>query len=685
LIKNNIYFSRGLSCFKNRDYKNALYYFNQQIKVNPFHSDSYYFIGKINFLQRNYSAALNYFNICLKTDPKHEFYNLYAGKTLLALKQSAKAIDYLTIYQQKNKDGNFYLALAYYNLNNFYESVMFFRKCPESFMNKKLFCLSYSASLFNLGNIYYINNYFNEAVECFKESISVNHESYPAIFQLGQIHLHNGEYHESRKYFEHLYDKFKKNESIKMTLAYIYNNTNELQKLEEILKNIETKKFTPASDYIDFRKILGFTLFRQKKYKEAIPVFIQLYRSKRYDEYILYYLAQSRYMTNDFSKAVNAYKLVFEITDKNLLFNNSFLLMLIQEQKFAEARDRSFDFIKKKRFNDKTVLFHYYSSIFSGSEIHFDRYYKELRMIYSTNPMFIEATAYYFYRKNLNSKAIEFYYKLHCMMPNDEHTLSKMIELFDRSDFKKEAIYYTKKMYESNSGNENAAFYYSYFLVKKGDFETAIDILKKIKADQSKAFYLLSEIFFKMKDNKRGFGFLKKSFELNPLFLPIQFKSFLYFYRSMNYTQCLRICKLMSHTNSEFKRVIIYEALVYIKKNRYDLAINRLEKYLFDNRKKHNPYIKFILSCCYYLSGMTDQTKKIILHLIKENGNQSPYLVMLALCYRRNYQLEKVREIETVLKKNFKNASSFNEYVSKYVDIEEKYSFKRNDLGAQIP
>jgi lipopolysaccharide biosynthesis regulator YciM len=390
-------------------------------------------------------------------------------------------------------------------------------------------------------------------------------------------------------------------------------------------------------------------------------------------------------MTDDFQKAVNIYKLIFEMTRKNILFNNSFLLMLIQEQKYSAARDKSFEFMKERCFNDKTVLFYYYSSIFSGTEFNFENYNRELRMIYSNNPMFIEATAFYFYKKKLNSKAIEFYYKLHCMMPDDEHTLSKLIELFENGDYKKEAVHYTQKMYELNPGNENAAFYYAYYLVKKGVFDTAIEILRKIKTERSKAYYLLSEIFFKKKDQKRGFSFLKKSFELNPLYLPIQFKSFLYFYRNMNFTQCLRLCKLISHTNNEFTRVIIYEAMVYIKKNRYDLAINRLEKYLFDHKKKHNPYVKYILACCYYLSGMIDQTKKIVLHLIKENKNQAPYLVLLALCYRRNYQLEKQNSLEKVLKTEFRSSPSAREYFAKYVNTEYRYSFRRNDLGVQIP
>ena len=685
MIKNTVYFNKGLECFKKRDYDGALFYFNQQIKNNPFHSDSYYFIGKIHFLQRNYSDALSYFSICLRSDPENEFYNLYAGKTLLALKQSERAIEYLKVFQKKNAEGNFYLALAYYNLNDFYESVVYFRKCPQELVQRRLFCLSYSASLFNLGNLYYINNQFKEAIDCFNESVEVNEDSYPAIFQLGQIMLHNGEFQNAKRYFEHLYAKFKNNESIKLSLAYIYNNTNELAKLEVILKNLETKKFIPSADYVDFRKVLGYTLYRQKKYKEAIPVFIQLYRTKNYDEYILYYLAQSRYMTDDFAKAMNAYKLVFNITENNVLFNNSFLLMLIQKQKHATARDRSYAFIKNKCFNDKTVLFYFYSSVFSETEFNFEDYHRELIGKYADNPMFIEATAFHYYKKRNSRKAIEHYYRLHCMIPDDEHTLSKLIELFDRGDYKKEAVYYTRKMYESNPENENSAFFYSYYLVRKGEFDTAIQILRKIKNEQSKSFYLLSEIFFKKGEQKKGFNFLKKSFELNPLYLPIQFKSFVYFYRNLNFMQCLRICKLMNHTNEGFSRVKVYEAMVYIRKNRYDLAINRLEKYLYGNRTRRNAYVKYILACCYYLAGMTDQTKQIVLHLIKENRNQAPYLVLLALCYKRNYQIEKLNYLEKFMKENFKNAPSYQEYLSKYVNIENKYTYKRNNLGVEIP
>jgi lipopolysaccharide biosynthesis regulator YciM len=373
------------------------------------------------------------------------------------------------------------------------------------------------------------------------------------------------------------------------------------------------------------------------------------------------------------------------MTKKNILFNNSYLLILIQEMKFKEAAEKSISFIKNKYSNDKTVLFFYYSSIFSGAIINFAVHYRELRMIFSKNPMFIEATAQYYYRHNHSLKAIEYFYKLHCMIPSDEHTLSKLIELLEKGNYKKEAVYYTEKMFESNPQNENTAFYYSYFLVKKGDFEKAVKILKTIKNEQAKSCYLLSDIYLKQKDNKRGFYYLKKSFEHNPLYLPIQFKSFMYFYKNMNFMQCLRICKLIEYTNPVFRRVLIYEAMVYIRKNRFDLAINRLEKYLVEFKKLHNPYIKFILSCCYFSAGMTAQTKKIILHMLKENKNQAPYLVMLALCYKRNYNYSELNKIEKVLGANYKNSPTFLEYKSKYIDVENKYSYKRNDIGISIP
>lgn len=685
MTKNNNYFTKAVNFFKQKDFEKALFFFNLQIKINPTHFVSYYFIGKIHFLQRNYNIALNYFTVCYKSEDNNDYYNLYLGKTYLALKMYNQAMPFLKKYRLKNKDGNFYLGLLYYNLNNFNESVNYFNQCPDVFFGKRLFKLSFSASLFNLANQFYIKNDIPSAEKLFLESVKINEEAYPAYFQLGMIYLSKKNYFESKKYFEALYKLFKKNDSIKIALAYIYNATNELPKLEMILKEIEQKNFHPKMEYPEFGKILAYTLFRQKKYKEAIPIFIQLYNKNNYDENTLFYLAQARLHTGDIDKAINICNLIFRVTSKNILINNFYLLTLIQAEKFETASSKSLEFIKDKVYDNKTVLFFYYSSIMAGTKIDFKLYFNNLKKVYENNPMFIEATANFYLKKEDYNKAIYFFYKLHSIQPDDSHTISKLIEIFTEKNLHKNALFYAKKLYSLNPENEQAIFYYAYYLIREGYFNSATKVLLQIKHEKDKAYHLLSELFFRKKDDKRGFYFLKKSFELNPLFLPIQFKSLVYFYKNKNFLQALRICKLMEFTNSSFKRTMVYEALIYSKKNRYDLAVNRLEKYLLENKEKSNPYVKYMLAVAYYCLGMTDQTKKLILHLIKINKTQAPYLVMLALCYKRKFQTQAIKNVEKLLKEKFNDTPSYLDYKSKYINVEDRKFFRRNDLGVGVP
>ncbi|OHD27774.1 MAG: hypothetical protein A2Y34_09045 [Spirochaetes bacterium GWC1_27_15] len=299
--------------------------------------------------------------------------------------------------------------------------------------------------------------------------------------------------------------------------------------------------------------------------------------------------------------------------------------------------------------------------------------------------MFLEATANYFLKNKQYEKSVFYFYRLHQLMPNDLNTLLKLIDLFELRNFTHQVLIHLEKMHKLNPTNEHIAFYYSYHLIKRSNFNEAIKILKNIEKDKEKSYYLLSEVYFKIKDNKKGFFFLKKTFDLNPLYLPTQFKSLIYFYKNNNFLQSVRLCKLIEYTNSSFKRVLIYESIIYCKKGRIDLAINRLEKYLIENKEKDNPYIKFMLSCCYYTYGMTEKSEKLILHLIKKNQLKAPYLVMLALCYKRKYKNTELKRIEYILTQKFGKSPSFLEYKSKYLTIDKSNNYKRKDIGVRIP
>jgi len=333
--------------------------------------------------------------------------------------------------------------------------------------------------------------------------------------------------------------------------------------------------------------------------------------------------------------------------------------------------------------NDKTKLYYYYASVCGKIKFDFNGYFEKMNPFFENNLMFLEGTALYFLNAGHYDKSIFYFHKLFSLVPKDKNVLWKLVEIFILKKNNNKAREYLNKIYLLDKNDEKTILFYSDFLIKLGFFCDALNILKTVKNEKWKASYLLSEAYSKMKDNTNYFSHLKEAFKINPLYLPIQYKSINYFFKNKNFLQSLRICKLMEYTNKEFKRVFIYEALIYVKKNRFDLAINRIEKYLFLNKEKKNYYLKFLLANCYFIYGKTEEAKKIILHLIKKNKNQSHYLITLCLCYKRNYEFEKLSRIENILKNKFYDCSSYLEYKAYYLS-DKKESYKRNDLGAKI-
>jgi tetratricopeptide (TPR) repeat protein len=663
----------------------SLFYFNQQLKQNPFHTDSYYFIGKIYFLQKLYTTACKFFEICHTREPENPWYNFYLGKSLLTIKQPSNAVQFLKVFARHRPYGYLYLGLAYYNLCNYEKSIACFKKCPDTISRQRLFKIAYSASLFNIGNLYYAEGKLAEAEQAFESSISLFPDAHPSRFQLGSVYLNRKEYERARLCFEALFSDFPANESLQMTLAHIYNQTGDTARLEQFINEILQKNISTSLSPREFKKILAYTLYRGEKFKEAIPLFLQLYRMKYYDEYTLYYLSRCRYNTGEFQKALNAYDLIFSITESNIMINNHYCLMLIEQNRYEEATEKLVVFINGNHADEKTMLYYFYASVFSHDCPDFLGLYNSLKDHFAEHPLFIEAAATYFVENNQLEDALTCFYHLYTLLPDDDHTLVQLIDIFQKRNLNKQALFYTQKMHETRPGNHNAAFYYAFFLMKEGFLQKALDILGVIDKDLSKVNYLIAEIYFRMGKQSPGFTHLKASFLADPLYLPVQFKSLLYFYRQGSFRQALRICTLIEYSHASFHRVLVYQAIVYARRERYDLAVNRLEKYMIRTRPNHSPYIEFMLVVFLYNSGNLASCRSRLKKLITRRGQKAPYVSMLALLCRRTFDEKTLARITTHMQEHHPASPSWREFRERYGTPGKSRDIIRNDLGIRIP
>lgn len=677
-------FYEALDLYKRKEYKKSLLNLKKHIRMFPGHILSFYFMGKIYFDTRNYLRAFNYFKICIKRDDENPFFNLNFGKSLLVLNNNEESLPYLEHFSKHDSKGYLYVALAYYNIGDYGESIKCFLKCPEEIHESIKYRSSFSAALFNCANDFFGYGNIKKAEELYLRSVAIYDKSWTSYFQLGSIYILREEYKKAIVIYEKLFSRFPDNSSIKISLAFLYNKFSLDNKLEAIMKKMVAEEVNSAFSKGQFKHVLAYSLYKQGKYDEAIPLFLDLIRKKEYNEYTLFYLARSRYFTGDFKRSFKAFDMIFEITGSNIVINNTFVLFLI-EQKFY---DKAFAFldvaISHGLYNDKSELYYFYCGVFLLRKNIFKRYYVKLASRFSNNVLFLEACARHFILMGNIDSAVETYKSLFNIIPDDQQTIVDLINLLLKKKLISLAVDYIGKLYNINTDNETVAFYYAFFLIKMSDYSRAKEVLKAVKGERNKATYLLADANFRTNNRKLGFKYLKISFLLNPIYLPTQFKSLSFFYKIGKYNQSLRFCKLMRVTNPDFKRVMIYEAMIYIRKDRYDLAALSLDEYLTKNKSKSNSYMKLLLAGCLYKDNKFKKARTLLRHLSDNSQPRAAELVLKALMYRQEYDLDNQRRIEKELSEKFFDTPSYLQYKNMFLVINKSKGFKRDDLGLRI-
>lgn len=674
-----IYYKKGLACFRKRDFQNSLNYFSSQLKVTPRHIPSYYYMGRAFFLLKNYPAAYTYFKVCYRNGKANVYYNYYMGRVLLHLGEAEQAIDYLKVGGRRLKGAGFYITLALYRLNEYKEALEYIQELPASILGRKEVIVVHSAILFNIGNQCYNSGALEEASIYFVRSIEINERAYPAYFQMGSLSFERGEYRRALSYLEYIYPKFRDNEALNLSLAYLYNLTSQYSRLEQLLK-VSHMNWNGLGD-LKFKKILALTLYRNQKYKEAIPLFLSLYKSKNYDSNLLYHLAQARQFTGDSKRALNCYGIIFRITRANISINNSYLLLLIRLNRYSDAREEAYGFIKERSYNLKTVLFYYYSSIFSGSINSFDSLYGRLAERYGNNTLFVEATARYYLDREDKERAIAAYYKLYSLIPDDEYTLKELVELFLTRGLYNQAIYYLEKMYSLEPNNGTAIYYYAYFLLKGGYNDRAIEVLKGYKEGSAGLYLLLSEAYLRKDDKKAGYSFLKKSFFLDPLYLPVQYKTVLFFYKVKKFKRAFNICEIMGRSSPEFRRYLLYKTIILARVGDFRGARQKLKSYISGEKHKSR-YLLYLLAMLYYRSGSYKTAIALLAKINRAAGDSGPRVVLKALCQRKLYDLAGQKRSEELMKARFANSPACMEYNDYFWG--DRKGVTRSDLGIRL-
>ena len=671
----------AINLFHSKLYDESLIAFNQYLQENPDASIAYYYLGRIHFIKKNYSIAHNFFTIAHTNLTDHELTSYYYGRTLLFTKRYSESIQILERITHSMPSAHMFIALSYFHLGHYKKANQHLDQTPGDLRNKKQFINLFSAVLYNIGINLFSNGQHEESIELFEKSLKVNPAMYQSLFQIGSIYIELKKYYSAIDIFEKLKNYYK-TEVIELSLSYLYNKTDQTEKLEKLLSS---NTITTSHSNEQFSNIFAYALIRNKKYKEAIPILLQLYKKNYYDEMLLYLVAIARNSIGEPEKALKAFQLIYRITDKNILINNSYLLLLIESNTISEAYARSEKFIEYGIFDNKTLLLHYYAAIFSNKIKNFEAQFTHLSKIFGENTLFLEATGRYY--KDIQPDidlATHYYYTLYNKISDDPHTINSLVDLFIQKEMKNQAVYYLSKIYEKQPHNSTIVYYYGYFLIRTGNFNKAIAILTKSEKNHTTSF-LLSQAHLLLGHQKESIFHLTQSLSLNPLYLPALYKLLIVFYKRKKIHKALKICGLIEKSNPDFHRVELYKAVIYVNLSRYELSLESIKKYAVKSEKRTqlHPYLRMMSYTLLYYDGKTEKTIEFVSNKIRKNGKNAPLLTLLALCLKRKFAINELKKTEKHLINGFPDSPSTKQYCKRHIDLDTTH-LKRVDLGIRI-
>jgi predicted O-linked N-acetylglucosamine transferase (SPINDLY family) len=287
-------FSKGLELHQQNKYQEAKVLYEQILKIQPNHFDSYALLGLISGQTNQFTQAVDFLSKALQIKPYHAETCFNLG---LALKQLKRFDESLASYEQAIKIKPDY-AEAYSTRGNVLQEIKRFDEAIASYDHAISIKPEYPEALYNRGIVLKELRRFDEALLSYKQAIYIRPNFAEALNNQGLV------LHELRRFDEAL-SSYKRAIDISPYYPEAYLNFGnallELKRYEDAIVSYK-KAILIKPDYVEAFSNCGIALIELKRYDEAIvsyniaicikPDFIDahfnlgnaLIKFKRYDE-----------------------------------------------------------------------------------------------------------------------------------------------------------------------------------------------------------------------------------------------------------------------------------------------------------------------------------------------------------------------------------------------------------------
>jgi len=240
---NEIYLIRGLECFKNKNYNDAISYFKDYLSIMPDCGKCYYYMGTCYFVLGKYHDAISNYTKCVKLCPD-EYKTMILkriGMCHFNLNDYKNTIQKLSLIDNQDVESMYYIGMSYLKLGDAKKAESLFKKIISCNSNICLLKGDTGDYCYKIGKEYYLLKKYNKAIEYLNKSIELKPKNTGFWSFKGKVCYEMGNYHESEKCFKKVLSK-NKNDSV--AIKY-------LEKIKKKLhsKTSSHKKYGKSKEY----------------------------------------------------------------------------------------------------------------------------------------------------------------------------------------------------------------------------------------------------------------------------------------------------------------------------------------------------------------------------------------------------------------------------------------------------